>query len=244
MAVNMENIEYQNNSIVVNDSSISFSSNRDSQHDSNENNHLPFVNQDDSMSEQDIRDILFDAGYTIEDINEIITLKSESNESACQSKPGNASTASATNSTSGYSSSARAMDRKSGNVNSNRNCVTVEAGSNLKYQDNSHPAGSSEIGSILGSDASADEVLKEIRIKNVNRVTIGTLNINSLAPKFEQLRTIIGKNLDILTIQETKLDSSFPSGQFVLEGYSESYRLDRNRKGGRVIIHVREDIPS
>ena len=49
---NMENIEYQNNNIVFNDSSISFSSNRDSQHDSNENNHLPFANQDDSMSEQ------------------------------------------------------------------------------------------------------------------------------------------------------------------------------------------------
>ena len=68
---------------------------------------------------------------------------------------------------------------------------------------------------------SADNILKKIRVKNVNRVIIGTLNINSLATKFEQLREIIGTNLDILTIQETKLDASFPSGQFFIDGYSE-----------------------
>ena len=51
----------------------------------------------------------------------------------------------------------------------------------------SYIANTSDIGSNLCTDASADEVLKEIRIKNVNQVTIGTLNINSLAPKFEQL---------------------------------------------------------
>ena len=91
---------------------------------------------------------------------------------------------------------------------------------------------------------SFDEILREIRVKNVNKVIIGTLNINSLAPKFEQLREVIGKNIDILTIQETKLDSSFPVGQFLIDGYSEPYRLDRNRNGGGVMIYVREDIPS
>ena len=54
---------------------------------------------------------------------------------------------------------------------------------------------------------------------------------------------MIGNNIDILTIQETKLDSTFPKEQFYLEGYSEPYRLDRNRNGG-VMIYVREDIPS
>ena len=85
----------------------------------------------------------------------------------------------------------------------------------------------------------AMDVLKEIRVKNVNRVIIGTLNINSLASKFEQLKLIIGNFLDILLIQETKLDPSFPSGQFVINGYKRPYRLDRNRNGGGVIIYVR-----
>ena len=35
-------------------------------------------------------------------------------------------------------------------------------------------------------------------------VLIGTLNINSLSSKFEQLKVIIGNYLDVLIIQETK----------------------------------------
>ena len=89
-----------------------------------------------------------------------------------------------------------------------------------------------------------DSILRDLRVKNVNKVIIGTLNINSLASKFDQLREVIGKNLDIFTIQETKLDSSFPSHQLALTGYSEPYRLDRNREGGGVLVYVREDIPS
>ena len=61
----------------------------------------------------------------------------------------------------------------------------------------------------------AFDVLKDIRIQNVNKIVIGTLNINSLAPKFDQLCEVIGKNLDISTIQETKIDPSFPSQQFM-----------------------------
>ena len=106
------------------------------------------------------------------------------------------------------------------------------------------PDVSSGISFSEDSSSSADDILKEMRVKNVNMVIIGTLNINSLAAKFEQLREVIGKNLDILTIQETKLDSSFPSGQFLIDGYSEPYRLDRNRNGGGVMIYAREDIPS
>ena len=95
-----------------------------------------------------------------------------------------------------------------------------------------------------GDQEAADRILQQIRVKNVNKIIIGTLNINSLAPKFELLKEIIGKNLDIITIQETKLDASYPAGQFLIDGYSQPYRLDRNRNGGGVMIYVREDIPS
>lgn len=90
----------------------------------------------------------------------------------------------------------------------------------------------------------ANSILKKLRINNVNRVIIGTLNINSLPGKFDQLKEVIGNNLDVLVIQETKLDSSFPAQQFIFPGFSEPYRLDRNREGGGVLIYVREDIPS
>ena len=102
--------------------------------------------------------------------------------------------------------------------------------------------GNETMESELGPDSeNAVNILKKIRIKNINRITIATLNINSLASKFEQLREVIGNNIDILTIQETKLDSSFPTDQFLIDGYSEPYRKDRNRRGGGVMIYVRSD---
>ena len=45
-------------------------------------------------------------------------------------------------------------------------------------------------------------------------------------------------------ISETKLDSSFPKGQFHLHGFSEPYRLDRNGNGCGIIVFIREDIHS
>ena len=90
----------------------------------------------------------------------------------------------------------------------------------------------------------ATSILKEIRINNINRVIIGTLNINSLPSKFDQLKLVIGNYLDILVVQETKLDPSFSTEQFLISGYTKPYRIDRNRNRVGVIIYVREDIPS
>ena len=81
---NMDNIENQTNSMFADNPSISSPSNHDSQYVSNKNEPLSFVNQDDSMSEQDIRDILLNAGYTMDDINDAITSKSKSNVSVSQ----------------------------------------------------------------------------------------------------------------------------------------------------------------
>ena len=56
-----------------------------------------------------------------------------------------------------------------------------------------------------------DKILHQIRIRNVNRVLIGHLNINSLRNKFEVFKDIIKDKLDIIMVSETKLDDSFPS---------------------------------
>ena len=45
-------------------------------------------------------------------------------------------------------------------------------------------------------------------------------------------------------ISKTKIDSSFNSVQFHLDGYATSYRLDRNTNGGGILLYIREDIPS
>ena len=50
-------------------------------------------------------------------------------------------------------------------------------------------------------------------------------------------------NIDILIITESKLDDTFPKAQFIIEGYSAPFRIDRSKNGGGVIIYVRNDIP-
>ena len=98
----------------------------------------------------------------------------------------------------------------------------------------------------LNNDDSCDtpSLLNRLNFKNVNRLVIGHLNINSLPHKFDQLKSIIGKNIDIVVTTETKIDSSFPNSQFRIEGFSMPYRFDRNRLDGGIIVYVRDDIPS
>ena len=88
------------------------------------------------------------------------------------------------------------------------------------------------------------ESLKAIQKHNLNRIVVTHLNINSLRNKFDYLIEQITGNIDILMISETKLDSSFPIGQFLINGYSEPFRIDRNSQGGGIMLYVREDIPS
>ena len=51
-------------------------------------------------------------------------------------------------------------------------------------------------------------------------------------------------NIDVLFVSETKIDDSFPNGNFLIDGFSTPYRLDRNSNGGGLMLFVREDIPS
>ena len=48
----------------------------------------------------------------------------------------------------------------------------------------------------------------------------GHLNINSIRNKFELLSYLIGGKVDILLISETKIDSTFPTSQFLMGVYS------------------------
>ena len=69
-----------------------------------------------------------------------------------------------------------------------------------------------------------------------------SLNINSICNKFEMLSMSVVQYVDILMLSETKLDSTFPSIQFLINGFSVPHRLDWNSKGGGVLLHVRDKI--
>ena len=78
----------------------------------------------------------------------------------------------------------------------------------------------------------------------MGRLIVASININSIANKFDSLEEIVKENVDILIILETKIDSTFPRNQFRLNGFSEPFRKDRNINGGGVLIFVRNTIPS
>ena len=50
--------------------------------------------------------------------------------------------------------------------------------------------------------------------------------------------------MHVLLISESKLDDSFPSAQFLLNGFSKPYRLDRCFNGGGILLYIRDDIPA
>ena len=88
-----------------------------------------------------------------------------------------------------------------------------------------------------------NNVLNVIRNKNPKRIIIAHLNINSIRNKFEMLKEVIGNKINILLISETKLDDTFVLSQFILEGFTPLYRLDRTEHGGGLMLFIREDIP-
>ena len=58
--------------------------------------------------------------------------------------------------------------------------------------------------------------LCELRQKNSNRLLIGNLSINSICSKFGQMKCLLKGKVDILTITESRLDSSFATTHFLI----------------------------
>ena len=86
--------------------------------------------------------------------------------------------------------------------------------------------------------------LKSVQRKNLSRIIFAHFNINSLRNKLDTLVHQIKGNVDVLVMSETKLDESFPEGQFKIPGFATLFRKDRNEFGGGIMVFVREDIPS
>ena len=74
------------------------------------------------------------------------------------------------------------------------------------------------------------------------KIIIGYLNINFLRTKILNLKEILHKApIDILCIDETKLDETFPGAQFMIENHQfPCFRRNRNKKGGGKIVYIRK----
>ena len=65
-------------------------------------------------------------------------------------------------------------------------------------------------------------------MKNANKVILANLNINSIPNKFSSLKELVSNNIDVLVIQETKLDETFPEKSFIIPGFKAPFRQDSN----------------
>ena len=79
-------------------------------------------------------------------------------------------------------------------------------------------------------------------LNNKNYFKIAHINVNSVRNKFEPFREVLLENIfDILSIQETKLDDSFPDAQFKVSMY-KCYRNDHKCNEGGLMVYVRNDM--
>ena len=61
--------------------------------------------------------------------------------------------------------------------------------------------------------------MKILRLKYAQNPIIAQINVNSIRNKFELLVPQIPSNIDVLIISETKIDVSFPTSQFSIDGF-------------------------
>ena len=83
-----------------------------------------------------------------------------------------------------------------------------------------------------------------MKIQFPEKLIIPHLNINSIKNKFDSFSFVIENNVDILLNSETKLNDSFPSGQFKICGFSLNFRYGRDSMGGGLLLNIRHEIPT
>ena len=85
-------------------------------------------------------------------------------------------------------------------------------------------------------DRSADQLLESLP----NGVKYAHINLCGLMNKLDQLRILLRKQtFDVLAISQSKLDSSIEDSEIRIRGY-RTFRKDRNRHGGGVIMYIKE----
>ena len=78
--------------------------------------------------------------------------------------------------------------------------------------------------------------LKSWRVKSSDRIIVGSLNIDSIPKKIDDLRTLVTNNL---VVQETKIDDTFSNEYIQIPGYEHKpFRRDR-KLGGRWNNYIR-----
>ena len=97
------------------------------------------------------------------------------------------------------------------------------------------------VDSEIADEAIVAEDIQQPRTNHRKQCIIANLNINSLPNKFEEIKEWLAqKAFDILSIQETKIDRTFPNPQFCVEGF-KLFRRDRVKGGGGIAVFISDN---
>ena len=102
------------------------------------------------------------------------------------------------------------------------------------------PSETSSLSTPTENEANCFDELKLLRLKYPRNVIISYININSIRNEFSGFSEMIGENVDILVIAETKIDSSFPTSQFLIDDFESPYRLDVSGNSVGILVYVRD----
>ena len=94
------------------------------------------------------------------------------------------------------------------------------------------------------NDDKQTNTLKNARIKHPKTVCLSHININSISNKLDSLFEFTYGLVDFLAVSETKLESSFLTGQFNLPGFRTPFRIDLSGKSQGLLVYVNSKIPS
>ena len=100
----------------------------------------------------------------------------------------------------------------------------------------------SNLPSEIENEANCFDELKGLRLKYPRNVMISYININSVRNRFKDFSGMVGDYVDILVTSETKIDSSFPTSQFLIDGFKSPYRLDVSGNSCGVLVYVTDSL--
>ena len=98
------------------------------------------------------------------------------------------------------------------------NTSNLQSQKNLTYE--------FSISDRVTSEEDVNLSLRSLKLRNLNRLLFGQINVNSNRNKFELLFSLVSNNIDTLLISEMKIDNTISVSQFCVTGYSIPFRLD------------------
>ena len=96
---------------------------------------------------------------------------------------------------------------------------------------------------FMKSDNDSETALRLNRSKYSKNIIFSCFNINSIRNKFDSVRAAIVNYVDIVIAAETKINESFPTAQFAIDGFHKPLRLDATDKSGILLVYVRSYLP-